>query len=157
MNFFDLPEYLQYSLIFINLLILIINIYCMITGVIMACSPDPITPPVEAEIELNTSEVSFSSEGGTKSISFHSTLDWKAEISSDGTWCKVTPSSGSGGDATITINAGANSDKSERSTQLTITSGKIKKTISIKQEAKAAEEANILSQSSAYSLSKNQI
>lgn len=34
MDFFDLSEYLQYSLIFINLLILIINIYCLITGVI---------------------------------------------------------------------------------------------------------------------------
>ncbi len=29
-NFFDFPEYLQYSLIFVNLLILAVNVYCMI-------------------------------------------------------------------------------------------------------------------------------
>ena len=33
-NFFDFPEYLQYSLIFVNLLILAVNVYCMIIGAI---------------------------------------------------------------------------------------------------------------------------
>ena len=118
----------------------------MITGVFMACSPDPITPPEEAEIKIYTTEVSFTSEGGTKSISFNSTLDWKVEISSGDSWCKVTPTSGSGGDATITINAGVNSDKSDRSTQLTITSGNVKKTVSIKQ-TKPEEEVLTVTES----------
>ncbi|MBO5936164.1 MAG: hypothetical protein J6Q79_00960 [Clostridia bacterium] len=34
MNFFDLPEYLQYSLIFFNLILLVINIYCVVSCVI---------------------------------------------------------------------------------------------------------------------------
>ena len=34
MNFFSLPEYLQYSLILVNLLVLIVNVYCVVTGVI---------------------------------------------------------------------------------------------------------------------------
>ena len=34
MSFFNFPEYLQYSLVFLNLVILIINVYCMIMGVV---------------------------------------------------------------------------------------------------------------------------
>lgn len=33
-NFFDLPEYLQYTLIFFNLILLVINIYCVVSCVI---------------------------------------------------------------------------------------------------------------------------
>lgn len=33
-NFFDLPEYLQYTLIFLNLILLVINIYCVVSCVI---------------------------------------------------------------------------------------------------------------------------
>ena len=33
-NFFDFPEYLQYSLVFINLLILAVNVYCVIIGAV---------------------------------------------------------------------------------------------------------------------------
>ena len=33
-NFFDLPEYLQYTLIFFNLILLLINIYCVVSCVI---------------------------------------------------------------------------------------------------------------------------
>ena len=33
-NFFDLPEYLQYSLVFINLLILAVNVYCVIISAV---------------------------------------------------------------------------------------------------------------------------
>lgn len=32
--FFDLPEYLQYTLIFFNLILLVINIYCVVSCVI---------------------------------------------------------------------------------------------------------------------------
>ena len=34
MRFFELPEYLQYTLVFINLIIVIINVYCIIMGVV---------------------------------------------------------------------------------------------------------------------------
>ena len=34
MRFFNLSEYLQYSLVFLNLVILIINVYCMIMGIV---------------------------------------------------------------------------------------------------------------------------
>ena len=33
-SFFDLPEYLQYTLIFLNLILLVINIYCVVSCVI---------------------------------------------------------------------------------------------------------------------------
>ena len=33
-NFFDLPEYLQYTLIFLNLILVVINIYCVVSCVI---------------------------------------------------------------------------------------------------------------------------
>lgn len=34
MQFFDLPEYLQFTLVFINLIIVILNVYCVISGMI---------------------------------------------------------------------------------------------------------------------------
>lgn len=113
----------------------------------MACAeepPPPVKPPTptpeDAEIQIDITSVVISSEGGSETIKFNSSLNWEAEVESNkvNPWCTVSPKSGASGDASITITANASNDVNDRTAILTIKSGNIKKVVNISQKQKDA-------------------
>ena len=92
------------------------------------------------EIALDASEVNFKTEGGSTAVTFTSSDAWTAETinnRADG-WCSVSPTSGSAGNAKITITATANDTTDDRTATVVIKSGTTKKTISVSQKQKDA-------------------
>ena len=113
----------------------------MISMLFMACTKEPDLPdPEEAEIKIDVTSIVIPTDGGTEQVKFSSTKDWSADIKADigNSWCAISPKSGEAGDATITIKAEANTGIADRTATLTITSDKIKKTVSIIQKQQDA-------------------
>ena len=88
------------------------------------------------EINLETSSVDFTEDGGSATINFTSTDAWTASVDSDG-WCSVNPKSGNAGSVNIVVSADANSEVDDRTATVTIRSGSVMKTISISQSRKS--------------------
>lgn len=82
---------------------------------------------------------SFDSDGGKKTISFTSVGGpWSAEFingRADG-WCNISPSSGSEGQASLTITAAPNTDFDERNASIVIKCGDSSKTVTVSQKQK---------------------
>ncbi len=80
--------------------------------------------------------VSFEAANASQSITFEAGQSWEVRLNStDGAWCRVAPSSGKAGKATITIFATANNTDKARTAQLRITSGTASKELTITQSA----------------------
>ena len=106
-------------------------------------TPDvPDEPEVTAEITIpSTEDIApvFTSEGGTKSITFSSALNWTAKVvESQASWCKVSPASGGSGNHTLTITIAANDTPDSRTATVQLASGNVTKKISITQKQKDA-------------------
>ena len=78
-------------------------------------------------------EISFSKDGGSKTIELESNRGWKATKGPDAEWIKVSPTSGQVGTATITVDVKKN-DGAPRKCTLIITGSEIEKSITIAQE-----------------------
>ena len=83
-----------------------------------------------AELDVMTSELSFTKDGGTQSISFSTNKDWTASASES--WVTVT-SSGTSTSTSISVTAAANPDYDDRTATVTIKVEELTKTVSIKQ------------------------
>ena len=127
----------------------ILSIFLLIGTV--SCSDDP-----EDEIQnfLNPSTNSesvfkdgfnFENRSSMKSISFESSHAWIANLKNeaDASWCKINPTQGKAGHATIAVSVAENTNKDERSTALVIKAGNIQKEVAIKQSGKAEEPNQI--------------
>ena len=106
-----------------------------------ACSNETIVPQIKLDIEEENyfvKNMEFSSSEGEKTFSFNTTVDWSILVTSpqdDGTWCTVTPSSGSEGDNVITIKVKENIEDKDRKAILTFSVGTtLTKTITVVQE-----------------------
>ena len=104
--------------------------------------PATLTIPEEslAYFEHGISFVATSEEGGLSAeVSFTASLDWSVSIKdSEGksvTWLTVRPESGSAGDATITVKASDNTEKTARTANITVSCGGFSKTIAVTQAA----------------------
>ena len=100
-------------------------------------------------VEYFQDRMDFSSEGGSKVIQFSTNKDWEIHVSESGMnvdWCTITPSFGSAGDVSVTINAAPNSSYGERSVILTLSAGEITKKLRVSQKQNDA----ILISSSLY-------
>lgn len=82
-------------------------------------------------IKFDVSSVSFTNEGGEKTLSFETNLNWT--ITSSESWCKVSPTSGTKGSKSVAITTNANEEYDDRSCTLTIKGGNLTKTIAINQ------------------------
>ena len=105
-----------------------------------SCSGDDIIPDVPITIPTyeDISPV-FTSEGGTKSVSFSSTSSWTAKVvESQTSWCKVSPASGESGNHTLTIIASANYTPDSRTATVQLASGNVTKNINVTQKQKNA-------------------
>lgn len=96
--------------------------------------------PDNPQIEMNTSEVLFATDGGNNTISFNTTENWTAHIinSRADTWCTIYPTSGSADDATITVTTTPNDTPNDRTASIVIEAGTASKTISVSQKQKDA-------------------
>ena len=94
-------------------------------------------PSIPADIifaEGTVTTPTFTSPGGTATITFSSTQAWVAEVEADKTWCIVSPTSGdAGAENTLTITATKNETGSERTAKITLISDKVTKKITATQ------------------------
>lgn len=89
---------------------------------------------------LDVGEITFEKEGGSIAIKLNSNRDWHVTKEADANWIKVSPTKGTEGDATITVEVGGNAGEVRKST-LTITASTIDREITITQNG---EEAPII-------------
>lgn len=120
--------------------ILFILSFCML---LLACSDsnDPIKliekPLVETKdlvITLEKSNIDFTNQGGSTSISIESNVLWTTKSSAS--WCTVTPSSGNKSTTSIALVVSANDNYDTRSCTVTIEGGNTSKTITVNQGEK---------------------
>ena len=96
--------------------------------------------PKVPEITLDATTANFTTEGGSTIVTFTSSDAWTVETinnRADG-WCSVSPTSGSAGNAKITITATANDTTDDRTATVIIKSGTTQKTIAVSQKHKDA-------------------
>lgn len=99
--------------------------------------PAPESPSITVESEEDIPV--FDTAGGTLALTFTTTSDWTASV--DGTasgWLSVSPASGEAGTHTLSLVTTANDSYDERNASVTITSGSVKKTITVTQKQKDA-------------------
>lgn len=99
--------------------------------------PEPTPKPDPDKVTVSTSSLTAEAQGGNLSLSFTTNKAWTA--ASDQTWCKLDKTSGSSGNATITLTLEANTTEQERTAKITIKAGTATATATVKQAKKEAE------------------
>ena len=84
----------------------------------------------EAELTLSLNSIDFTSDIGSRSFTITSNTLWT--ISSDQTWCSVSPTSGSN-DGSVTVKVGENSITAERTATITVKSDAGDQTVKVTQ------------------------
>ena len=88
---------------------------------------------VEPSITLSGSEeILMSKEAGTTHVSFTSAREWT--VSSSQSWCRVSPTSGLAGSASVTVNVTENTTYDDREATLVIRSETLTKTVTLTQK-----------------------
>lgn len=82
----------------------------------------------------DSSSYNIESTASTNVVSFSTNVSWVAKSSDS--WLKVSPSSGSGGEVSITISADENPNYDSRTASISVTAGELIKTFSFTQAAK---------------------
>ena len=88
--------------------------------------------------------IDFAATSGTQNLSFSSGRPWRISLTTDtdtrraADWCTVSPSSGTAGDASVTISIQENADYDSRSVKLTLVAGGIEKSFTVSQKQKDA-------------------
>ena len=82
------------------------------------------------EISLDISSMEFASGSGSKSMKITSNTSWT--VSSNQTWCSVSPTSGNG-DGGVTVSVDENSSTSKRTATITVESETITRMLSVTQ------------------------
>jgi len=93
----------------------------------------------ENALTINSSEIGFSNEGGSQSVSFVSNVDWTA--ASDVDWATINNTSGVAGNGSITITVAPNPAYSTRTGNVTVTAGTLKTIFKITQTEATVFEA----------------
>lgn len=90
------------------------------------------------QIEIHTSEVLFTTDGGNNTISFTTNEAWTAQVinSRADNWCEIYPTSGSAGDATISVITTPNDTPDDRTASIVIKAGTVSKTVTVSQKQK---------------------
>lgn len=99
--------------------------------------PAPESPSITVESEEDIPV--FDTAGGTLALTFTTTSDWTASVDGAASgWLSVSPASGEAGTHTLSLVTTANDSYDERNASVTITSGSVKKTITVTQKQKDA-------------------
>lgn len=96
-------------------------------------SPEIVIPPTQKVPVMEP-------KGGTGTITFSATSSWTASVvnTRSGSWCTISPTSGSAGTATLTITAAENTTPDERNATVTLQAGTASKSFTITQKQKDA-------------------
>ena len=81
-------------------------------------------------MQLNKSDMSFGSSSGDDAFTITSNTNWT--ITSSQTWCKVSPTSGSG-NSTITVTVSENTSTNSRTATISVNAGNLTQTIAVSQ------------------------
>ena len=108
----------------------IITLLAIATACLTSCTEDLAK---EYSISLESTRLSFDSEGGKQQVSLESTYEW--EVSGGDDWCSVSPQSGEG-DAEVVFTIDPNMTEDGRSAEFIFTSGNKKTTLTVTQEKK---------------------
>ena len=99
--------------------------------------PAPESPSITVESEEDIPM--FDTAGGTLALTFTTTSDWTASVDGAASgWLSVSPASGEAGTHTLSLVTTANDSYDERNASVTITSGSVKKTLTVTQKQKDA-------------------
>lgn len=124
-------------------------LFVLLSVVLVACSgeekvnlPDePETPEAEITLAEGTDEHPLLDDsGGTVTLRFTATADWKATVGNvrASSWITVSPTSGKAGEASVTISIAANDGTSERTASVFLDCGGSRETIVVSQKQKDA-------------------
>ena len=108
----------------------IITLLAVATACLTSCTEDLAK---EYSISLESTRLSFDSEGGAQYVTVESTYEWKVSGGDD--WCSVSPQSGEG-DAEVVFTIDPNMTEDGRSAEFVFTSGNKKTTLTVTQEKK---------------------
>lgn len=94
----------------------------------------------DLQIEMETPEILFSTQGGNSPINFHSDQPWTARVinSRADSWCSIFPESGPAGDSQIIVTTLSNDTQDNRAATIVIEAGNVSKTIVVSQKQKDA-------------------
>ena len=124
-------------------------LFVLLSVVLVACSgeekvnlPDePETPEAEITLAEGTDKHPLlDASGGTVTLHFTSTADWKATVGNvrASSWITVSPTSGKAGEASATISVAANDGTDERTASVFLDCGDSRETIVVSQKQKDA-------------------
>ena len=108
-----------------NKIIILLSFFCFIALIAISCEKEPI-------LEVSQSSFTISDQGSSQTISFSTNKDWSASVSG-GTWCTISPASGSSEVKSITVSVTANDTYDDRSATITIKAEELTKVITISQ------------------------
>ncbi len=91
----------------------------------------PVSQEARPTLSVSTAKVSFGAQESTTTITVDAYTDWS--VSCDADWCAVTPTSGEGGSATVTLSATANTTSAERNATLTFKAGDLTSEVIVNQ------------------------
>lgn len=93
----------------------------------------------DVQLSVSPTSLSYTEKGGSGKITITSNTDWA--VSSNQTWCTVSPASGSN-NGTVTVTVSANDSNNDRAATVTVKSGNVTREVSVTQATKA-EDVNI--------------
>lgn len=88
-----------------------------------ACSDDEVAPP-SVTLSGNGEDILVATAAGSTTLQFTANRDWTVSASSEtGTWCRVSPSSGLAGTATVTVTFDENISQNDRTATIVVRAG----------------------------------
>ena len=112
---------------------------CLLLG-LAACSDDKGTDtPAQTPsitVEGESTQILFETEAGSQVVHFTANVAWTAET--DQEWCRVSPTQGNAGDASVTVTLDENDTPDERNATLVLQAGTASKRLTIVQKQKDA-------------------
>ena len=115
---------------------LTVSMFCASALLLFGCSDNTepvLTPDVESE-RFFKDGVILSPVAGEQTISFTTSENWMVSMAESADWCRVSPMSGTAGNASITISASENTGYDDRSEVITLTAGELEMTIAVTQK-----------------------
>ena len=130
----------------------------LIGALLVGCEDGKIDPEIQPDIIIDASCLDFFSSGirveaepsggtFTQDVRFTTTDNWSVSITGDGStsWISIQPTSGSAGQASITVSVTKNDSELERQAEVKIVCGSVSKSFKVVQEGRIPTVFNVSS------------
>ena len=111
-------------------------VFCDEKGTSLSCE---VKQKGNLNLSVSPSSLSFDALGGAGSLEVDTALEWM--VSSNASWCRVTPSNGSG-KGTLSVTVDEHRDQVVRNATVTVKSGDIIRTVNVSQEGTVPFDVN---------------